>query len=70
MTKKKQRDLALRLKKLLDLGLKLTQVAGVAGISYSSLHRFLYAQDIALTEETRATVHANLDTWVKKLGAA
>lgn len=64
------RDLATRIKKLIALGLKLTQVAEVSGISYSSLHRYLYAKDIFLTEETRASVHVNLDKWVKQLGAA
>lgn len=65
MTKK--RNLATRLKKLLSLGLKLTQIAEVCELSYSSLHRFLYAKDIALTEETQAKVHASLDKWTKSM---
>lgn len=66
----KPKNLSVRIKRLLSLGIKLTQVAEVSGVSYTSLHRFIYAKDIALTDDTQVKINGNLDKWVKSVGAA
>lgn len=67
--KPKNRSLVLRIKKLSSLGIRLTQISSISGVSYTALHRFVYAKDIALTEETQAAIHRNIDGWLKLLAA-
>ena len=70
MSKAKNRNLLERLRTLIALGIKLTQIAEAAEVSYTSLHRYIYAKDLTLSEDTCARVHTNLDKWLKTLVAA
>lgn len=67
---KKTRDLNKRITALLQLDLKLVQIARASGVSYTALHRFIHSKDLKLSPETCTMAHANLDKWIKGLGAA
>jgi hypothetical protein len=54
--------------KLENAGLTKSQIARIAGLSYTSVHRFMLAKDLDLTPERRTAAIEALTDWQQRIG--